>query len=78
MKAPGCQIQSWGSFRALAVLEASYFQAQITLYPLPRSTAHRAGDSPRVSTSIDQEPKDLSTPPFPTAPGPHVSETSVG
>lgn len=77
-KAPGCQVQSWGSFRALAVLAASYFQVQITPYLLPRATAHTAGDSPRVSTSIDQEPKDLSTPPFPTAPGPHVPETSVG
>lgn len=72
-----------GPSGVLAVLEASHFQVQIGLYPLLSPTPCRAGESPGLSSSIDQEPVDLSAPPFhlpPTpapAPGPHPPGTPM-
>lgn len=77
MKAPGCQVQSRGSFVGSGSPEASFPRPDSTV-TLPSPTPRRAGLSSRVSSLIDQEPMDLSALWFPTAPGPPPSGISVG
>ena len=59
--------------RTLAVPETSYFQVQIALNPLSSPTARRAGENRGVFLN-PPEPADLSSPPFPTGPGPILQE----